>query len=435
MSDNNHQDNYDDNYFLNLMKNKKVCFSKWRWTSVLLQQGSTRSCFRTTEDKFDPDNLGDFHNRPVQLKTRQDMLDGKWPGHGCEYCKAIEDTGGVSDRMTFNAESNRSNIPPELLVNNNAVHVTPTLIEVSLNHTCNMSCVYCGPAYSSMWEAEEDRHSNDRLRTKENLFDQKTYQKVIVQFYDWLDKNLKHLKDLHILGGEPTHQPELFKLIEILKAHPDTQLDTFCIFTNLKMSEKKMVRLCDTLNSLIKIGNIKSVTIMASIDCWGDSLEYLRTGLRLAETDHNLRFISENYPNIHIHVHGTITVLTIPTINELVNKITELNSGRGDKPITADWSLVEEYDYLHPNIMPIGYYDGWLDDIINTVDCCKLQYNLSSKFSSYKQYLNSVEPNFEKIQELVTYLDKLDNRRNTNWRSTFPWFNDFINQEFTSNKE
>jgi organic radical activating enzyme len=425
---NDYKEKYDKNYFLELMQNKQVCFSKWRWTSVLLQQGSTRSCFRTTEGRFDPDNLGDFHNSPIQLETRQAMLDGKWPGHGCEYCKAIEESGGISDRMSFNAGSKESNIPPELFLDNKAVRVTPTLIEVSLNHTCNMSCVYCGPAYSSMWEAEEERNSSDRLRPREDLFDQETYQKVITQFYDWLDRNLKYLKDLHILGGEPTHQPELFKLIEILKTHPDTQLDTLCIFTNLKMSKRKMVLLCDTLNSLIEVGNIKDVTIMASLDCWGKSQEYLRTGLRLSETDYNLRYISENYPNIHLHVHGTITALTIPTIVDLVNKIIELNNIKTNNKITASWSLVEEYDYLHPRIMPIGFYDSWLDDLINIVDQHKLQYNLPSKFSSYKKYLNSIEPDFQKIQELILYLDKLDKRRNTNWRSTFPWFDDFVKQ-------
>lgn len=422
------KEDYDQNYFLELMQNKQVCFSKWRWTSVLLQQGSTRSCFRTDEDRFDPDNLGDFHNRPLQLQTRQAMLDGKWPGHGCEYCKSIEESGGVSDRMSFNASSKQSNIPPELFNDNRAVKVTPTLIEVSLNNTCNMSCIYCGPAYSSVWEAEENLYDNDRLRMKEDLFDKTTYQKVITQFYDWLDNNLKHLKDIHILGGEPTHQNELFKLIEILKTHPDTQLDIFCIFTNLKMSKRKMLLLCDSLNDLIKEGKIKEVSFAVSIDCWGDSLEYIRTGLNLKETDHNLKFISDHYPDIHIRVHGTITTLTIPTINALVHKIAELNKNRVKSRITASWSLVEAYDYLHPNIMPIGFYDNWLDQIINNIEQTKLEYDLKNRFLSYKQYLNSVEPNFEKIQELKDYLDKLDKRRNTNWRSTFPWFDDFVTQ-------
>jgi organic radical activating enzyme len=429
----NHKDSYDQNYFLELMKNKNVCFSKWRWTSVLLQQGSTRSCFRTSEDLFDPDNLGDFHNMPIQLETRQAMLDGKWPGHGCEYCKAIEDSGGVSDRMGFNASSKKDNTPPELFNNNQAIRVTPTLVEVSLNNTCNMSCVYCGPAYSSAWEAEEERYQDDRLRLKETLFDTETYQKVILQFYDWLNNNLKYLKDLHILGGEPTHQPELFKLIEILKTHPDTQLDNFCIFTNMKMSKRKMITLCDTLSDLKEKENIKEVTIIASLDCWGESQEYLRTGLKLKETEHNLRFISDNYPNITLHVHGTITTLTIPSIVDLVNKIAELNNTRTSSKISADWSLVEAYDYLHPNIMPVGFYDHWIDTLIDTIDQHRLEHDLKNKFTSYKQYLNSVAPDFEKIKELVQYLDKLDARRNTNWRNTFPWFANFVDTDVISN--
>ncbi len=433
MSDSEHQENYDENYFLDLMKNKTVCSSKWRWTSVLLQQGSTRSCFRTSEDFFDPNNLGDFHNMPIQLKTRQDMLDGKWPGHGCEYCKAIEDSGGVSDRMDFNQSTYKGNTPPELFENIHAVKVTPTLIEVSLNNLCNMSCVYCGPSYSSAWEAEETRYSTDRLRPIEKLFDQQTYQHVIEQFYTWLDLNLKYLKDLHILGGEPTHQPELFKLIDILKNHPDTKLDTFRIFTNLKVSRKKMTILCDTLNDLISNGNIKEVIITVSLDCWGESQKYLRTGLNLKQTDDNLTYISNTYPNIYIHVHGTITALTIPTISDLVYKIVELNKARSVSKVTADWSLVEEYEHLHPKIMPVGFYDVWLNELINILDTHNVKYNVKTKFETYKQYLNSVEPDFEKINELVQYLDKLDARRNTNWRNTFPWFADFVDTDFISN--
>ena len=194
-----------------------------------------------------------------------------------------------------------------------------------------------------------------------------------------------------------------------------------------------MTILCDTLNDLISNGNIKEVIITVSLDCWGESQKYLRTGLNLKQTDDNLTYISNTYPNIYIHVHGTITALTIPTISDLVYKIVELNKARSVSKVTADWSLVEEYEHLHPKIMPVGFYDVWLDELINILDTHNVKYNVKTKFETYKQYLNSVEPDFEKINELVQYLDKLDARRNTNWRNTFPWFADFVDTDFISN--
>lgn len=418
-------DQYSQNYFSELMKNKLVCSSKWRWTSLLLQQGSTRSCFRTTEDRFDPNNLGDFHNMPIQLKTRQDMLDGKWPGHGCEYCKAIEDTGGLSDRMSFNRESYDGNTPPELFTNNRAIKVTPTLVEVSLSNICNMSCIYCGPGYSSVWEAEEDRYDHDRLQPKEYLFDKKTYSHVLEQFFDWLNNNLKYLKDLHILGGEPTHQPDLYRLIDLLNTHPDTKLDNLRIMTNLKLSSDKLKSLCTVLDNLIEKNSIKQVIVSPSIDCWGSAQEYLRTGLNINEFESNLRYIAEHHPNIQLHTHGTITALTIPTIADLIKKVEDINSLRTVNKITSGWSLVENLEFLHPKIMPVGFFDSYFGTILEAAANDQF---MSNRFTSYMNLLNSVDADFEKIQRLINYLDKLDTRRHTNWRSTFPWFEQFVTE-------
>ena len=81
------------------------------------------------------------------------MLSGEWPGAGCEYCKNIEETGGESDRKFQLAQLNDTNlIPAELHVDNGAVSVTPTILEVWFRNTCNMACIYCGPHFSSRWE-------------------------------------------------------------------------------------------------------------------------------------------------------------------------------------------------------------------------------------------------------------------------------------------
>ena len=55
--------------------------------------------------------------------------------------------------------------------------------------------------------------------------------------------------------------------------------------------------------------------------------------------------------------------------------------------------------------MDIGVYDG---------------------LESMSNLIKRSPKNLEKINKLKTYLDQLDVRRNTNWRTTFPWLdNDF----------
>ena len=50
------------------------------------------------------------------------MMQGKWPGQGCEYCRDIEAAGGISDRVEFNSNpKNFRYIPKELKSRHNPV--------------------------------------------------------------------------------------------------------------------------------------------------------------------------------------------------------------------------------------------------------------------------------------------------------------------------
>jgi hypothetical protein len=72
--------------------------------------------------------MQDFHNHPGKLGDREKMLEGLWPGNGCEYCKKIEDVGGVSERTGYINDLLLS--PKELSLNPTATNVTPRILEV-----------------------------------------------------------------------------------------------------------------------------------------------------------------------------------------------------------------------------------------------------------------------------------------------------------------
>jgi hypothetical protein len=85
------------------IKTESACLLKWAWSTVYFNSGTTASCHRTQKYSIDPNNFENFHNLPDKIAARNLMQQGHWPSAGCEYCKNVEDAGGVSDRL-FNLQ-------------------------------------------------------------------------------------------------------------------------------------------------------------------------------------------------------------------------------------------------------------------------------------------------------------------------------------------
>jgi hypothetical protein len=143
-----------------------ACQLKWTWSTIFLTTESTASCHRTNGHQFGSDF--DFHNTATKIDDRMRMLDGKWPAKGCTYCQDIEAAGGQSDRIT-NLDFPGIHAPPELDQNPVAVHVTPRILEVYFDNTCNLKCLYCGPHFSSLWDAENVRHGIPAFAKSTNI--------------------------------------------------------------------------------------------------------------------------------------------------------------------------------------------------------------------------------------------------------------------------
>ena len=65
------------------IKTETACRLKWGWSTIYLSLGETASCHRCNRHEFDLDTF-DFHNTEEKVKSREMMLEGKWPGQGCE---------------------------------------------------------------------------------------------------------------------------------------------------------------------------------------------------------------------------------------------------------------------------------------------------------------------------------------------------------------
>jgi organic radical activating enzyme len=345
------------------------------------------------------------------------MLQGQWPGNGCEYCRDIESAGGVSDRQFQNQIPNV--YPPELNYNSDQTNLQPVILEVFFSNTCNLACVYCSAKHSSAIQAENSKFGAIN-KDSDHTYSDNRYKELVPKFWEWFKHNGINLQRLQILGGEPFLQKELSQLIEYFEINPHPQLE-FNLVTNLNVPPAKFDQLLEKLNLLQKQNKLKRIDIQASVDCWGSSQEYIRHGFDTEVFERNmLHMISKG--TFRIGLLSTITSLSIPTMSKLAEKYN-------------DWCLHQKiFWYMHlvlpnnksnfdPTMFDYSIFESHIDDIrkhlpTHTWDDIKTLESFDGIVSKLKI---NCKTDYSRQQKLVHYLTENDIRRNSDWKNHFAW--------------
>ena len=417
------------------IKSKTGCLLKWSWSTVNLAQGESSSCHRTKYYKIDPDNFGNFHNLPEKIKAREDMLAGQWSGNGCEYCKHVEDHGGTSDRMmTLMRDHGADKVPPELFVDPTATSVTPTILEVYFNNTCNLSCVYCGPELSSQWNDEIRKFgpikisnfAQEKFTTNNNRYD-----KMVEDLWKYLIENDRYtiIRHFQVLGGEPLLQKELEQTISFWKEHPNPAL-TINIISNLMLPHHKFVEKMSQFEKLVETNSIYMLELTASLDCLGPEQEYARYGIDLDLWIKNFEYMLDK-SWVKLSIHSCMTVLTIKTLPELIIKIVEWNERRpSDIHIehSFDFLIGNKSNGLHPTTFGAEVFAEDFEKILNVMPVSNIdQQSAKKQMQGLANYVKNTPKEPSRIAVLIKYLNELDRRRNSDWRGTFPWLAELVN--------
>jgi pyruvate-formate lyase-activating enzyme len=350
-----------------------------------------------------------------KINNRKIMLDGQWPVGGCEYCQNIENAGGFSDRM-YHLEIPNLN-PPELYQDPAAVSVTPQIVEIYLNNTCNLACTYCDPAFSSRIEHEIKRFGpfdNGGIK----IVDANTYvdqDLAFKNFCTWLVENIHSIKRLHFAGGETFFQRELNVVLDIIDQNPNKHLEINFISNLMAAKTQEYV---DRIKKMILDKKIGRLDITASLDCWGPEAEYIRHGLELDKWEENFSYLV-NQKWIKITVNSVITAMSVRTTADLIER---LNHYRKIRDINHNFLLVGSNPHLHPRIFG---GDMWAKDFDRMLEIFPSGYGAHDNEREYLagifQYLQSCEVDSTMIERMHVYLNELDRRRNTNWKSLFPY--------------
>ena len=393
------------------------CRTKWSWSTIHLNNGHTGSCCRASISVID-DDFENFHNTDKKIQARQLMLDGKWPGDGCESCENIENAGGYSDRQFQNQIPDI--YPPELDQDPTLTTVTPVIVEVFFSNTCNLKCIYCNARYSSSIQTEDKKFNGAIIDANNFEYDDNRYRELTPKFWKWFQQHSLSLLRFQILGGEPFIQSDLTRLIDHIDKIPHPKLE-FNIVTNLNLPYKTihphLLRLSD---SMLR-GNLKRVDVQASVDCWGPEQEYIRHGFDCKTFEHNIIEMI-NFNQFRIGLLSTITSLSIPSMNSLVSKFKEWNQLQ-----TIFWYmhlvLPNNDSIFSPTIFNFEVFESHLNQVVESLP--NTTWDDKTTRDIFLGVVGKLEKtcrnDLDKQSQLLAYLNENDRRRGTNWKTTFPW--------------
>lgn len=227
-------------------------------------------------------------NDEAMQEVRRKMLNGEQI-EGCEGCYHSESIGAASHRGFMNQWKD---FKPDVMKGNETG--IPLTFDLRLNNICNLQCRMCGPYASS-------QHDKQLKKTPElsrfMVPAVKPEQPAII--------NLSKAREVRLLGGEPTLQPEAYDILNQLDG--DVEIFITSNLTNLNS------RFMDLLKKF------KKVRIHWSIDGIENTYEYIRHPARWKTIEKNLKLFRKEFPNIDDRIHVCVTTYNVFDFWEVSN--------------------------------------------------------------------------------------------------------------------
>ena len=409
------------------------CILKWHYLELSLAEGLKHSCYHCPQHKIPLKS--DLHNTPTTKEVRQQMLDGLKPAED-NYCYDIEKTGNYSDRQYLAVQFIKED--PNIIAKTAAYEpdeqIYPKYLTVSFTNRCQMSCIYCGAGKSSTWKKEIDEYGPYPLNVKDNYdkyMPRNDIMKVednpyVDKFWKWLPDAYPHLQTIRLTGGEPLLDENTFKLLQYVKDNPKEL--SFEISTNLMVTDRRVS------NYINLVKGLPGQKCYVSVDTWGEQAEWIRTGLKIEQYEHNLHRVLGN--GIKVGIMCTFNLLSIPNFEEWVFKMAELKQ-QYPGLLTVDVPQMVEPLHLTTRIA-----DKKLINMLDKAYKSMLTYSHlfeDYEISKFKRTIAWTKANLMKGEELernrkdfVKFANEKDRRRGTNFLETFPELKEFYNDTSTT---
>lgn len=414
---------------------QSYCGKLWDHQYVHMS-GSMRLCCATNDDILDSkgqkihinnNSLENVWNSKHMRDIRLKMIKGEKIS-SCTKCVEQESRGYQSMRKTINKEKNFA-----MTNKDGSVDIFPSEMELHFGNICNLKCKMCGQQYSNQigkelleigqhekgfieWLKKESGNVNiwtNNLSVEYKWFQNK---KIKNKLFKYIASNIKQMT---VIGGEPTITPEFWELFEYLDKHGKLKDLHITLTTNLTNVNPKMT------NWLPKL---KSWSIWASIDGLGDRTEYIRYPSNFQKICDNLNFYKKLISNDkgQIVLSPAIQLMNIDQLDDLLKWWIDFSEGKLGKRFDVEWMAQVWYPTIcNYDILPTNYKNQIANKLEKSL-------NYFSNFSRIKNhYINQIEnlrretftseqkKHFQKA--FIRYNDTQDKYRKGNtWRQLLP---------------
>jgi len=410
-----------------------ICSAKWLQSTVNLYNGTTHSCHHCPRHSINVEELAAnpaaLHNTQTKAVERTEMRAGRRPD-ACNYCWTAEDAGTVSDRLfkTTNTEWSVQHL--DRMESNNP---DPSYLEIAFDTTCNLKCLYCGPAVSSKWMEEIMQHGPFDTsceshglgliyRNKEMPIPNNQHNPFKDAFWEWWP-TLKHsLKVFRVTGGEPLMSKSLWRVLDDLETEPAPDL-TVVINSNFTTIPQFFDRLVEKAQVLEK--SLKSFQVTTSAECAGKQAEYIRHGL-----DYNL-FLSNCFQFLKrtekakLTVTLTVNALSIFSMREFLSEVYWLRK-QFPRRVFISIAFLRYPAFMDVRLLNKRKTNDCLTLVRQFVEDHGATVEVEQMNRLIEYAAKPVDDFQQRRDDLRTFLYEWDGRRGSDYHDIFPQLNSFL---------
>ena len=263
------------------------CSAKFTDLQVHVQGRLLYNCCEAYPERVDLDwleaNPGRLFHTDTMLEDRALMLDNKSCA-SCHYgCYKYEEQGLPSPRQRYKNHTKTSD-PGAPLIG----------LNISLSTDCNLTCMYCGPEWSSSWQKDIDKNGeylldgvpvkqNDNWSTLWSKMKQRS-RGTESRFFQLLLREIKlsaGLQRVTILGGEPLLNNQLDQVLDRIHGKK------IIIVTGLGVSHTRLRKVLQSTKGM-------DVRFDISAEATGQLFELIRHGVTWRDFQDRVSMIEKN---------------------------------------------------------------------------------------------------------------------------------------------
>lgn len=390
------------------------------------------------------DNMTDARNATLMREVRKNMIAGEW-SEECGRCQQ-EENAGLNSRRQYEIDNWNFSYDDAVRLTDHDGSVHNTKLEyydLRFGNLCNLACRMCGPTDSHTWyEQWTDYHGSEEYNDTHGVVKliRNDNGRLTTSDYDWhssetfwnqLEANIPNIKHVYMAGGEPM----------MIERHYEFLQKCIDVNHSAKMILEYNTNMSNLPNRVLDMWTkFKQVRVGASIDGYGEIIEYQRWPLKWTQAYKNLKKLDEyaqNHSNIVAWLACTVTAYNAFHIPDFMRWKLEESSFKKinstlKRPIITH-HVAHGPKRVNIRVLPKDIKESLIEKYSNSLNYFQHNFeeniyiNASSILNSIIKYAQADQYD-DKLKEFVKFTKYLDNKRKQNIVNLVPELESIFNE-------